>query len=98
MLDREILAPAKGATNRGVADDNTVLWQLQHLGDLTTILMQPLTGGLDNDPALIVDKRDPCFRLEIRVLLPSCLEGVLDNDVGSSKPSGDISLADRHPE
>ncbi len=98
MLDRQIFAPTERSTNRGVAHDNTILGQLQYLGDLTPILVQPLARGLDHNPAVIIDEGDPGFWLKIGVLLPGGLEGVLDHDIGSVESGRDISLPDRNPE
>ena len=97
VLDRKIFAPAERAADRGVADDDLVVVQPQHLGDLLPILVQPLTRRLDHDPTGIVDVGDAGLRLEEGVLLPGGAELALQHHVGGSKSGRDVALADRNP-
>ena len=56
--------------------------------------MQPLTGGLDDQPPARVEERDPGFGLQVGVLLPRCGERTLDDDVCRGKGCVDVALDD----
>ena len=82
MLDREVFAPAERAADRGVADDDLLFGQLQHLRRSAAILVQPLPGGLDHHPPVVVDIGDAGLGLQEGVLLPGGRELALEHDVG----------------
>ena len=95
VLHREILASAEGAADGRVTDDDLLFGQPQHLGDLLAVLVQPLPGGLDDNPPRLVDVGDAGFGLQERVLLPGGRELPLEHDVRGFETRLDVALADR---
>ena len=85
VLDREVLAPAEGAADGGVAHDHLLFGQLQHRGDLAAVLVQPLPGRLDHHAPVVVDVGDAGLGLEEGVLLPGGLELALQHTSASAK-------------
>ena len=94
-LHGHILAPAECAADRRIDHPHPVERQRQGVCDLLLVLVRPLPGNLDGDPALFVDVSQPCLRLEVGVLLVRGVVLALDNDLRLGKGVLHISLADR---
>ena len=93
-LQRHVLAPAERPADRRVDHPHPIPGQVEGVGDLLLVLVDPLAGDLDRDPALAVDVADGRLRLEVGVFLVGQLVGGFDDRCGARPGVVDRALAD----
>ncbi len=78
-LDRDLELPAEPAADGGRDDADLLARQVEHLRQLLARLERRLLGGADDDGTVLVDVRERCERLEVRVILALGREVALDH-------------------
>ncbi len=94
QLQAQVLLAPEGTADRPVDHPHPVERQVEGVRDLLGVLVGPLPGGLDGDPALIIDEAHCGFGLEVGVLLVREVVGAFDDHVGRSERSIHVALAD----
>ncbi len=80
-LNGHVLTPAKCPTNRGIDHPYFVLWQVESVGNLFSILMGPLTPNNYIYAAFFVVISYTCFWLQISMFLNGCVVFSFNNNI-----------------
>src|SRR3954453_20656929 len=78
-LDRDFELAAEAAADRRRNDADLLAREIEHLRQLLARLERRLLRRAHDHDAVLVDVRERCERLEVRVVLPLCREVALDD-------------------